>query len=76
MSKEEHGHGGGHGDGHGHGHSHGGHNHHSQNFIRRLDLFGHTISLNFDMFEYKRKTMFGGVMSIILGILGCILISI
>jgi len=59
-----------------HDHGHGGHHHHSQNFIRRLDLFGHTMSLNFDVFEYKRKTMFGGVMSVVLGILGCILLSI
>ena len=48
----------------------------SQNFIRRLDIFGHNVNLNFDVFENKRKTMFGGVMTILMTMIILICLSI
>ena len=37
-----------------------------KDFITYVDLFGHPVQLNFDKNEYKRKTMLGGICSIMI----------
>lgn len=36
------------------------------NVVRKIDIFGHPIGLNFDYFETKRKTLCGGMSTICL----------